>query len=116
MLSQLINRECQILRRSASAEIDDYGNEVPDVDVVTTVWEVQQRVRKEHDDAVADTDWVGFFLPGEDVDSGDAVVDVTSGHRFEIVGDPWPVRNPRTQAESHVEAGVRRTAGSEDGS
>ena len=114
MLSQLINRDCTILRRSASGSEDDYGNEIQTDHVEQTVVEIQQRVRKEHDDAVADTDWIGFFLPGEDVQSGDAIV--LDGHKFEVVGDPWPVRNPRTQAESHVEAGLRRTGGAEAGS
>lgn len=116
MLTQLINRECQVIRRSESGTTDDYGNALDTEDVVDTQWEVQQRVRDEHDNAVADTDWIAFFHPGEDIDSGDAIVDGPTGHRFEVVGQPWPVRNPRTQVESHVEAGVRRTAGSEDGS
>jgi hypothetical protein len=28
---------------------------------------------------------------------------------FEVVGDPWQARNPRTRLLSHVEATVRKT-------
>lgn len=113
MLSQLINRPATLLRRSASGT-DELGNETQVDDAVETVVELQQRQSDEHDNTVSDTDWVAFFLPGEDVRSGDAVV--VDGFKYEVVGDPWQARNPRTQAASHVEAGLRRTAGSEDAS
>lgn len=114
MIAQLINRECQIVQRSASGDTDELGNEIPGETVVETVIELQQRRADEHDDAVSDTDWVAFFLPTEDVRSGDAVV--VDGYKYEVVGDPWEARNPRTQASSHIEAGLRRTAGPEDAS
>lgn len=114
MLTQLINRSCQIVRRSASDDIDDYGNEEPVEIVVNTVCEIQQRRRQEHDDAVAETDWIGFFLPDEDIDSGDSVL-VDTGE-FEVIGDPWPVRSPRVGEVSHIEASLKRTAGSDDAS
>jgi hypothetical protein len=113
VLSQLINRECVLLRRSAGAT-DELGNDIQSDDAVDTVVELQQRQSDEHDNTVSDTDWIAFFLPDEDVRSGDAVV--VDGFKYEVVGDPWEARNPRTQAASHIEAGLRRTAGSEDAS
>lgn len=114
MLSQLVNRPCTILRRVASGSDDGYGNEVQTDDTVETVVELQQMRRDEHDDAVGDADWTAFFLPGEDVQSGDAIV--VDGFKYEVVGDPAAWRNPRSQTESHVEATLRRTAGPEDAS
>lgn len=113
MLSQLINRSCVLLRRSASGT-DELGNEIQADDAVETVIELQRRAADEHDNTVSDTDWVAFFLPTEDVRSGDAVV--VDGFKYEVVGDPALWRNPRTQVDSHLEAGLRRTAGSEDAS
>lgn len=114
MLSQIINRPCTLLRRAPLGGDDGYGNEIETDDALTTVVEIQQRRRDETDDALSDEDWVAFFLPGEDVRSGDAIV--VDGHKFEVIGDPWPARNPRTQTESHVECSLRRTAGPEDAS
>ena len=109
-LAQLINRDCTLLRRTPSGT-DELGNEIQTDDVVETVIELQQRRADEHDNTVSDTDWIGFFLPGEDVRSGDAVV--VDGQKYEVVGDPALWRNPRTQTMSHIEAGLRRAAGSE---
>jgi hypothetical protein len=114
MVTELINRTCQVVRRSASETTDAYGNEILGESIVETVCEIQQQRTGEQDDAVAQTDWVGFFLPGESLDSGDAVLLDMS--EFEVIGDPWPVRDPFTQTESHVEARLKRTAGSEDAS
>lgn len=115
MLSQLINRDCTIIRRLESSTTDAHGNEVPEEDLVTTVCEVQQQQRQEQGLAgeLSDTRWLGFFLPGVELRTGDAV-DVDGLGTFELVGDPWPARNPRTQQESHVEATLRRTEGTED--
>lgn len=33
------------------------------------------------------------------------------GVRFEVIGTPWPARNPRTRDISHVEASLRRSDG-----
>jgi hypothetical protein len=113
LLAQLINRECLLLRR-VPGSTDELGNVIQTDDAVETVVELQQRRTDEHDNTVSDTDWVAFFLPTEDVRSGDAVL--VDGFKYEVVGDPWEARNPRTQAASHIEAGLRRTAGSEDAS
>lgn len=81
------------------------------------VCEIQQRRREEQGDQgeVSDAEWVGFFLPGTPLDTGDSV-EVPGEGVFELVGAPWHARNLRTQQESHVEATLRRTAGAEDAS
>lgn len=116
MLSQLINRPCTITRRGESGEQDDYGNEEPSVAQVDTVCDIQQVRRTELDDAeVSDTTWLLFLPPDTAIDTGDQVTIDDTGETFEMAGDPWPVRNPRTGVESHVEATVRRVAGDFDG-
>lgn len=115
-LAQLLNTPCTLLLRSPSGE-DDYGSETSTVEEVETVCEVQQQRRTEEDDQgeLSDTGWLGIFPAGTDLRTGDGVRVEDLG-TFELVGDPWPARNPRTQAESHLEATLRKTAGGEDAS
>lgn len=116
-LAQLLNTPVTILRRSASGETDPYGNPIEAEEEVETVGEVQQQQRGEAGDAgeLSDTAWLGVFPAGTDLRTGDAVR-VDGIGEFELVGDPWPVRNPRTQQSSHVEASMRRTTGTEEAS
>lgn len=115
-LARLLNTPCTITRRSSSEEEDEFGNEIPGTDTVETVCEVQQRTRDEDGEGEPGrADWLGIFPAGTDLDGGDSVT-VEGLGRFELDGDPWPARNPRTQVESHVEASLRRSGGSESGS
>lgn len=110
-LSKLLNRTCTLILRDLSGTVDDYGNPVPSERTITTVCELQQRQRTEPGDQgeVSDTTWLLVLPAGTTIDTGDAVE--VAGERYELVGAPWPARNPRTGLESHVEATVRRTAG-----
>jgi hypothetical protein len=116
-LSNLLNRPCTITRRSTSSSVDEYGNPIDSVSNVETVCEIQQRSRDEQDDQAetSDTLWLLVLPPGTVIDTSDKV-HVPGLGDFEMVGAPWPARNPRTQQESHVEATLRRTAGPETGS
>jgi hypothetical protein len=113
-LSELINRDCSITRRTASGSTDDYGNEVATETTVDTVCELQQRNRSEPDAAgeFSDADWMLILPAGTEITTADTVT--VDGQDYEVVGDPWPARNPRTREPSHVEATVRRTAGAFD--
>lgn len=115
MLTDLLNQPCQIIRRSQSGEADEYGNDVPSATVVETVCELQQQQRSEPagDAELSDTRWLAVFPAGTDLRTGDSVA--VDGLAYELVGDPWHARNPRTHSVSHVEATLRRTAGSDDG-
>lgn len=116
-LANLLNRTCTITRRSTSASEDDYGNAIDSQTNVQTVCEIQQRSRDEQDDQgeTSDTLWLLVLPAGTAIDTSDKV-SVPGMGEFEMVGAPWPARNPRTQQESHVEATLRRTAGPEVGS
>lgn len=113
-LPGLINRECSIIRRRPGTTDDGYGNEIPEETVVASVCEIQQRRRDEPGDAgeVSETDWIGFFLPDESLRTADAIA--VDGEEYEVVGDPWRARNPRTREFSHVEASLKRVAGSDE--
>lgn len=113
-LSQLINRPATIIRRGESTDTDELGNEVPEETTEDVVCELQQ-VRRDEDDQqgeTSDTDWVAYFLPDTELNTGDALE--VDGETYELVGDPWQARSPGTDAVSHVEVGLRRTAGAND--
>jgi hypothetical protein len=114
-LARLINRPCTIVRRSGSGDVDELGDEVEGETRVESVCEVQQRQREEPAalGEISDTRWVAFLPAGTEIDTGDAID--LDGDLYELVGDPWRARNPRTGAESHVEATVRRVAGAGEG-
>ena len=114
-LTNLINRPCTI---TTGIETDDFGID-PDPATpapVTTVCELQQRQRGENadDGEVSWTDWIAFFPVGTLIDTADTVT--VDGHNYEVVGEPWVARNPATEADSHIEATLWRTAGAGDGS
>lgn len=115
-LTNLITRPCTIVQRRESGTTDAYGNDVPAETSIETVCELQQQRRAEQDDQgeLSDTTWQAFFLPSEDIRGGDILI--VDGVEYEMFGDPWEARNPRTRVVSHVEATLRRVAGSEDAS
>ena len=117
MLSQLINRPCVIHRRLDTGTTDDYGNLIPDTLDVAAVCELQLRTSRGDNEPdrlgeLSDTDWVAYFLPGTVINTGDTLE--VDGQRYEMVGEPWHARNPRTQQASHIEAFLRRTASTGD--
>ena len=87
---------------------------MPTETLVDVVGELQQQRRIEpgEDGELSDTGWVLFLPAGTDVATGDAVI--CDGQVYELVGDPWQARNPRTHQASHIECSVRRTAQSGD--
>lgn len=113
-MTTLLNTPVTITHRLPGATYDDLGNEVPVEETAETLGELQQRTRQEPVGA-GETSIADFLLilpAGTLLATGDtATVD---GQDYEVVGDPWRARNPRLQAFSHVEATVRRSAGSED--
>lgn len=111
-LARLINRPCTLRHRTGGTGIDRDGNEVPEVVEIATVCEVQQRQRREDADEIGDARWIAFFLPEVEVGAGDELV--VDGVTFQIEGDSWHARNPRTRQPSHIEATLRRTAGAGD--
>lgn len=115
-LAQLINRDCILVQRTEDGTTDELGNEIPAETHVQTVCELQQQRRTEEEDQgeVSEADWLLVLPAGTDIDTGDSVI--VDGNEYELIGAPWPARNPRTRAESHIEATVRRTAGPEDAS
>lgn len=114
MLSTLINRPCVITRRLSTGSEDDYGNLIPDESTIETVCELQQKQRTEPagQGELSDTQWTLFLLPGDTLRTGDVVT--VDDEDYEVVGEPWQARNPRTQLLSHVEATLRRTASTGD--
>lgn len=118
-LAKLLTRPCTITVRSHSGNQDAYGNDIPAETTVQTVCELQQLTRLTDAEPAgqgefSDTRWLLVLPAGTEIRTGDTVE--VDGHAYEMFGDPWPVRNPRTGRDSHVQATVRRTAGSEEAS
>ena len=117
--NHLLNLPCTITRRSTTAARNAKGKKILAETRVETVCylEKQQRRADEEPDGQAelsDTLWLLVLPVGTEIDNGDLVA--VNGDEYELSGAPWTVRNPRTQADSHVEATLRRTAGPEAGS
>jgi hypothetical protein len=108
-LSLLLNRPCTIVGQVADGTVDEYGGELIAETRTDTVCELQQAQRSETDQEVVATRWTLFLPAGTQIDAGDRVIVETE--TFEVDGQPWPARNPRTGQESHIEATVVRTEG-----
>lgn len=97
---------------------DAYGNPGELTETTTALCELQQIVRTENTvDANTQTgDWALFLAPTGEDDGGYTVPVVLEGAdhveidgtRYELIGPPWPVRNPRTGLTTHIEARVRQ--------
>lgn len=113
-LTALLNRELTLVRRTDEGETDVYGNPAPTEELVPVVGELQQVRRDEPDDngELSDTNWLLILPAGTAVNTGDALV--CDGQLYEVVGDPWQARNPRTGVASHIEATCRRTGSAGD--
>ena len=109
MLSNLLNRPCVLHRPTGTVTEDAYGNSTATRVDVATVGELQQRRRDEPEGQgeTSESDWVLFLPAGTEVTTADTVTVDPLGD-FEFVGQPWPVRNPRTQQESHLECSVKK--------
>lgn len=113
-LAQLLNRSCTITHRVAGATRDEYGNNVPDETTTSTVCELQQRQRTETPDGtIARASWLLVLPADTEIASGDTVTVGTVA--YEVDGDPWTARNPRTGDDSHIEATVILAGGTDEG-
>lgn len=117
-IAKLLSLSATLITRREGEDEDAYGAKKPDVEETSVRCELQQvplRRSGEPDEGgeASDTLWTGFFPAGTDLRTADAVV-VEGRGKFELVGEPWHARNPRTGQESHLEAKLRRTAGSDD--
>lgn len=95
---------------------DAYGGETFTTTDVETLCELQQIRRDEPSEGgeVSFDTWTIFLAADETVDTGDSIT--VDGHKYELIGEPWTARNPRTRADSHIEITARRTAGAGDDS
>lgn len=107
-LATLLNQACTITTRTTAGTVDRYGNpELTDADTATVCYaEQRSRTETSSDDDVQSEDWLVMFPSGTTVAGSDLVT--VGSLVLEVVGPPWPVRNPRTQSESHVECNARQ--------
>lgn len=109
-LAQLLNRSCTITRLQPGDDCDGYGNQTSEETTIVTVCDLQQRQRNESPDEIVASDWLLVLPAGTAIGAGDTVT-VDGAGTFEVHGEPWQARNPRTRSISHLEATVRRTGG-----
>lgn len=111
-----MNRPITIISRTASGSTDDYGNATETETETATVGELQRQISRgsaENAQELSDTDWLLVLPAGTTIDTNDRIR-VEDGRVFEVEGEPWHARNPRTGLEHHVEVSLRRVAGAGD--
>lgn len=110
-IARLINRPCTIRREVEGKAEDSLGDAVTEPVEVETKCELQQvgGFRGEAEGEVSETRWLIFLLPAEEVGTGDSI-DVEGAGVFQVFGEPWRARNPRTGQYSHIQVTVRQTA------
>ncbi len=108
-VAALINRPCTIIRRSTSTT-DEYGDPILDDTSEDTVCEFQQALSGEEDLEQAETREyrVWFHDSVTPPTGGDALL--VDGDLYEFTGPANLLRNPRTGANSHIQARVRRVS------
>lgn len=108
-LAGLLNQSCTITTRTDAATADRYGNPDQTEATTATVCYCEQRSRTETktgDGEVQQEEWLVMLPAGTTVNGHDKIT--VGALVLEVVGPPWPVRNPRTQSESHVECNARK--------
>lgn len=116
MLTDLLTLTCTITSRTPSTDDpDEFGNTRFDEATSTTVCELQQIQRAENDQAgeVSTTEWLLILPAGAVLHTADTVT--IDGLDYQVQGEPWAARNPRTGAESHLQATVRRVTSKKAG-
>lgn len=109
-LLELMSVPCELLSRYPDpGQTDPYGNPVQTETRTPSLCEIQQvSATEDHGDAVESNTWRLFLPPDVPVRGWDAIELSGTGWRYEIEGDGWEVRNPRTGLVTHIEATVRR--------
>jgi hypothetical protein len=109
LTTDLINKPCTLVRRLASADEDELGNEVPAEDPLDTVCELQMNRSEEPVGAgeAAISTWTFYFPPGTAIRTGDAV-EVDGFGEFEFVGDGWDAKTGSPKVW-HVEVQAKQT-------
>jgi hypothetical protein len=107
-LDALLTRAATLYRRTYDGPPDELGDPTWTEITGPVACELQQAGSTEAlGDAVQVSTWRVFLPVGaSDVGGWDALE--LDGDRYELVGDPWPVWNPRLAAYDHVEALVQR--------
>lgn len=110
---RLINRDCTIRNPVPTETFDERGNEITTEGSFPTVCEIQQVRRDETTEqgTLATATWVGFFPAGTEIFNGSTVTTDDDNITYEVDGDPWIARNPRTQTISHIETTLKLVQG-----
>ena len=110
MLSDLMNQSVTVVSRSYSDVADQYGNQVPTETTTDMLVFLQQIAAAEKGGYVPETTDLIVLPTGTVIDADDVIID-GNGLRYEVIGPPTRVWNPRTHVEHHVEATLKRSAG-----
>lgn len=128
-LPALLNQPCTFTIPTASGEADRAGVPADDVATVTGFGYFEQKQATDQTGVQSSDEqrWLAMVLPtgttGDDT-SGDVVdlAEVLNARAtvepeglgvFQLVGEPWPVRNPRTRQVAHLEFEMRKVTSGE---
>jgi hypothetical protein len=109
-ISRMMRTSCTIIQRVPTGEVDRHGDAITEEVEVETRCALQQDRRTEHEEGgeVSDAFWRLFLPWGTEVGSGAAIM--VDGREYELQGEPWSA-SEGSRSMWHVEAAVRRTAG-----
>jgi hypothetical protein len=107
VIGGLLTLDAQLLRRDQSGPPDEYGNPGWVVVGEPVACELQMQTSfEDHGAALQSSTYRLILAPLAGVRGWDALE--LDGVTYELDGDAWLARNPRTGQLSHVEAIVRR--------
>jgi hypothetical protein len=108
VIAGLLTLEATLLRRVQDGPPDEYGNPTWEATSEPVACELQQESATEANDAALQvTTWRAYLHPdAADVRGWDGLQ--LEGVTYELDGDAWTARNPRTGQISHLEARLRR--------
>lgn len=110
-ITNLFKRSVTIQHHTESGNLDAYGSDISSVEEITVMGELQQHSRDEAEGTISQTNWMLFLPAKTPIDTNDVVF--IEGQTYEVIGDPWQAKNPRTGEIAHVEVSLRRTSGEE---
>ena len=113
-LVDLLVQPVLVISQHLDGDLDEYGNDVPSDEPVSTVGFLSRARRMgmtqaEREGYVEESAWLLVLLPDTPIQAEDLVI--VDGITYSVSGPPWHAFNPNQGVVDHIEVTVIRTAG-----